>query len=81
MPSQQHLRLIAPSLLLVPSSPRATAAALSPHRDCVVYAAKCPRLTGRSVVLKIYDKSKLSAVKQRSVRREARIMKYLSHKR
>eukprot|EP00878_Enallax_costatus_P001420 GHUV01001570.1.p1 GENE.GHUV01001570.1~~GHUV01001570.1.p1 ORF type:complete len:566 (+),score=155.75 GHUV01001570.1:219-1916(+) len=49
-------------------------------KDCVVYAAICDKLNGASVVLKVYDKSKISAIKQRSVRREARIMRYLTDK-
>lgn len=50
-------------------------------KDCVVYAASCEKLGGHSVVLKVYDKSKISAIKHRSVRREARIMRYLTDKR
>ena len=45
-----------------------------------MYSAVCPKLGGAAVVLKVYDKSKISAVKHRSVRREARIMKYLTAK-
>jgi hypothetical protein len=47
-------------------------------RDCVVYAARCQKLGGGTVVLKVYDKSTISAVKHRSIRREARIMRYLT---
>jgi hypothetical protein len=49
-------------------------------RDCVVYSATCDKLNGASVVLKVYDKAKISAIKHRSVRREARIMRYLTEK-
>jgi hypothetical protein len=44
----------------------------------VVYAATCPKLGGMPVVLKVYDKSRISAIKNRSVRREARIMRFLT---
>ena len=37
-------------------------------------------MAGKSVVIKVYDKTKISAVKHRSVKREARIMKYLTQK-
>lgn len=50
-------------------------------KDCVVYSASCEKLGGQSVVLKVYDKAKISAIKHRSVRREARIMRYLTDKR
>jgi hypothetical protein len=50
-------------------------------RDSLVYSCTCSKLGSRSVVLKVYDKLKISPVKHRSVRREARIMKYLTHKR
>uniref|UniRef100_A0A383WNW0 Protein kinase domain-containing protein n=1 Tax=Tetradesmus obliquus TaxID=3088 RepID=A0A383WNW0_TETOB len=49
-------------------------------KDCVVYSATCDKLNGASVVLKVYDKAKISAIKHRSVRREARIMRYLTEK-
>ncbi len=45
-----------------------------------MYACTCDKLGGRAVVLKVYDKTKVSAVKHRSIRREARIMKYLTYK-
>jgi len=51
-----------------------------PYRDCVVYCAICEKLGGATVVLKVYDKAKISSIKQRSVRREARIMRYLTDK-
>jgi hypothetical protein len=67
------------------SSPPVTSAAPPPwspwpptSRDSVVYAATCPKLGGIGVVLKVYDKSKISAIKNRSVRREARIMRFLT---
>jgi hypothetical protein len=47
----------------------------------VVYAANCPKLNNCMVVLKVYDKTIISAVKQRSIRREARIMRYLTETR
>jgi hypothetical protein len=50
-------------------------------KDCVVYSASCEKLGGHSVVLKVYDKTKISAIKQRSIRREARIMRYLTDRR
>jgi hypothetical protein len=52
-------------------------------KDCVVYAALCEKLDGgaSSVALKVYEKAKISAIKHRSVRREARIMRYLTDKR
>eukprot|EP00775_Hariotina_reticulata_P004227 gene4227-4476_t len=49
-------------------------------KDCVVYSAVCDKLGGATVVLKVYDKAKISSIKQRSVRREARIMRYLTDK-
>jgi len=50
-------------------------------KDCVVYSASCEKLGGHTVVLKVYDKQKISAIKSRSIRREARIMRYLTDKR
>ncbi|GBF89005.1 aurora like kinase [Raphidocelis subcapitata] len=50
-------------------------------KDSVVYSATCVKLGGASVVLKVYDKSRISAVKGRSVRREARIMRFLTDSR
>lgn len=47
-------------------------------RDSVVYAATCAKLGGGGVVLKVYDKARISAIKHRSVRREARIMRFLT---
>jgi hypothetical protein len=43
-----------------------------------VYAATCAKLGGGGVVLKVYDKARISAIKHRSVRREARIMRFLT---
>jgi predicted Ser/Thr protein kinase len=54
--------------------------AIRPTQDSVVYACRCAKLGGRSVVLKVYDKGRMSPVKHRSVRREARIMKFLTYK-
>jgi len=51
------------------------------NRDAVVYSATCPKLGGASVVLKVYDKARISAVKTRSVRREARIMRFITEAR
>ena len=51
---------------------------LCPCRDSVVYAATCAKLGGGAVVLKVYDKARISAIKHRSVRREARIMRFLT---
>jgi hypothetical protein len=53
---------------------------LSARRDCIVYSAKCDKLDGITVVLKVYDKSRISPVKHRSVRREARIMRFLTER-
>lgn len=52
-------------------------------KDCVVYSALCQKLDGgnSSVVLKVYEKAQISTIKHRSVRREARIMRYLTEKR
>ena len=50
------------------------------RRDSRIYSANCKRMAGKSVVIKVYDKTKISAVKHRSVKREARIMKYLTQK-
>lgn len=44
----------------------------------MVYAATCAKLGGVGVVLKVYDKGRISAIKGRSVRREARIMRFLT---
>ncbi len=44
----------------------------------MVYSATCAKLGGANVVLKVYDKSRISAIKSRSVRREARIMRFLT---
>ena len=43
-----------------------------------MYAATCAKLGGAAVALKVYDKSRLSAAKGRSVRREARVMRFLT---
>ncbi len=58
-----------------PAAPRPSA-----RRDSRIYSANCKRMGGKSVVIKVYDKTKISAVKHRSVKREARIMKYLTQK-
>jgi hypothetical protein len=38
-------------------------------------------LVGGLIIFQVYDKSKISSIKHRSVRREARIMRYLTDKR
>jgi hypothetical protein len=50
-------------------------------KDSAVYAAYCPKLGGRGVCLKVYDKGRVSAVKARAVRREARVMRFLTEAR
>lgn len=47
-------------------------------RDAVVYSATCPKLGGAPVVLKVYEKAGISQVKHRAVRREARIMRFVT---
>ncbi|GBF97062.1 aurora-like kinase [Raphidocelis subcapitata] len=47
-------------------------------KDAVVYSATCPKLGGAPVVLKVYEKAGISAVKHRAVRREARIMRFVT---
>ena len=60
------------------AAPRRTTAPAPPRRDSVVYSATCPKLGGAAVALKVYDKARISANKSRSVRREARIMRFLT---
>lgn len=52
--------------------------AIGKGKDSVVYSAACPKLGGATVALKVYDKARISANKSRSVRREARIMRFLT---
>lgn len=51
------------------------------RRDSKIYAATCAKLGPKRVAFKAYDAANISAAKQRSVKREARIMKYLTLKR
>lgn len=79
-----HSRMVTPTyqhaVERVAHARLARLSAASCCRDCVVYSATCDKLNGASVVLKVYDKAKISAIKHRSVRREARIMRYLTEK-
>ena len=52
---------------------------LCPFRDCKVFAVDWPKFS-RRVVLKQYDKSLLSSIKFRSIKREARMMYFLTRK-
>lgn len=50
------------------------------RRDSKIYAATCVKLGSKRVAFKAYDATNICAAKQRSVKREARIMKYLTLK-
>lgn len=50
-------------------------------RDTKIYSATCSKLGNDTVALKVYDKSKLSSMKHRAVKREARIMRQISQRR
>jgi hypothetical protein len=50
-------------------------------RDATLYAAACAKLGGARVVLKVYEKARISAAKARSVRREARVMRFVTEAR
>lgn len=55
--------------------------AVPPRRDTVIYSAVCPKMGGRRVAVKVYDKQKVQPTKYRAIKREIAMMMYFTNKR
>ncbi len=55
------------------SPPTAATACL---QDTLIYSATCPKLGGKRVAVKVYDKTKVQATKYRAIKREIAMMMY-----
>ena len=49
-------------------------------RDTIIYSAVCPRLGGRTIAVKVYNKEKVSASKLRAIKREIAMMIFFGRK-
>ncbi|PSC75138.1 exostosin-like glycosyltransferase [Micractinium conductrix] len=50
-------------------------------KDTLIYSAHCPKLGGRRVAVKVYDKTKVQATKYRAIKREIAMMMFFQRKR
>lgn len=50
-------------------------------QDTLIYSALCPKLGGRRVAVKVYDKKKVQATKYRAIKREIAMMMFFMRKR
>ena len=50
------------------------------RRDSTIYSAKCDRMGGRPVAVKLYNKAKLSSSKLRAIKREGAMMSFITRK-